>query len=90
MLARHAEDLFWAGRYLERAEDTARLLEVHVSVLLEDTTAVEPEMCRRVMAALGVLDPEDAGGVLRPLDVAADPVQRLGDPTQHVCLPSRR
>jgi len=28
MLARHAESLFWAGRYLERAEDTARLLDV--------------------------------------------------------------
>lgn len=27
MLARHAESLFWAGRYLERAEDTARLLD---------------------------------------------------------------
>ena len=28
MLARHAESLFWAGRYLERAQDTARLLDV--------------------------------------------------------------
>ena len=28
MLARHAESLFWAGRYLERAEGTARLLDV--------------------------------------------------------------
>lgn len=28
MLARHGESLFWAGRYLERAEDTARMLEV--------------------------------------------------------------
>lgn len=28
MLARHAESLFWAGRYLERAEQTARLLDV--------------------------------------------------------------
>ena len=26
MLARHAEDMFWAGRYLERAEDTARMV----------------------------------------------------------------
>jgi uncharacterized alpha-E superfamily protein len=28
MLARHAESLFWAGRYIERAEDTARMLDV--------------------------------------------------------------
>ena len=28
MLARHAESLFWSGRYLERAEDTVRMLDV--------------------------------------------------------------
>jgi uncharacterized alpha-E superfamily protein len=27
MLARHAENLFWAGRYVERAQDTARMLD---------------------------------------------------------------
>ena len=35
MLARHAESLFWAGRYIERAEDTARLLDVTYHGLLE-------------------------------------------------------
>ena len=35
MLARHAESLFWCGRYLERAEDTARLLDVTYHGLLE-------------------------------------------------------
>jgi len=35
MLARHAEDLFWIGRYLERAEDTARLLNVTYHAALE-------------------------------------------------------
>ena len=35
MLARHAETLFWAGRYLERAEDTARMLDVTYHGLLE-------------------------------------------------------
>ncbi len=35
MLARHAEDLFWIGRYLERAEDTARLLNVTYHSSLE-------------------------------------------------------
>ncbi len=39
MLARHAEDLFWIGRYLERAEDTARLLNVTYHTTLEATTA---------------------------------------------------
>lgn len=37
MLARHAESLFWTGRYVERAEDTARLLDVTYHGLLEAT-----------------------------------------------------
>ena len=28
LLSRHAENLFWIGRYIERAETNARLLEV--------------------------------------------------------------
>ena len=35
MLARHAESLFWTGRYIERAEDTARMLDVTYHGLLE-------------------------------------------------------
>lgn len=35
MLARLAENLFWAGRYLERAEDTARMVDVTYHTLLE-------------------------------------------------------
>jgi uncharacterized alpha-E superfamily protein len=35
MLARHAESLFWAGRQIERAESTARMLDVTYHGLLE-------------------------------------------------------
>jgi uncharacterized alpha-E superfamily protein len=35
MLSRHAEDLFWLGRHLERAADTARMLDVTYHALLE-------------------------------------------------------
>ncbi len=44
MLARHAESLFWAGRYLERAEDTARLLDVtyHGSLQVTDDESRNP------------------------------------------------
>lgn len=35
MLARLAENLFWAGRYLVRAEDTARMVDVTWHMLLE-------------------------------------------------------
>ena len=43
MLARDAESLFWTGRYLERAEDTARLLDVTYHGLLETTPAEEAD-----------------------------------------------
>jgi len=37
MLSRIAESLFWIGRYVERAEDTARFLQTHLRMLIEDT-----------------------------------------------------
>ena len=36
MLSRIAESMFWIGRYVERAEDTARILDVQTQLLLED------------------------------------------------------
>ena len=44
MLSRHAEDMFWVGRYMERAENTARMLDVTYHSALEagsDRTADE-------------------------------------------------
>jgi uncharacterized alpha-E superfamily protein len=52
MLARDAESLFWTGRYLERAEDTARLLDVTYHSLLETTPAEEEQAWRDVLAAV--------------------------------------
>jgi uncharacterized alpha-E superfamily protein len=43
MLARHAENLFWVGRYVERAEDSARLLDVTYHGLLEAGSERSPE-----------------------------------------------
>ena len=40
MLSRIAESMFWIGRYVERAEDTARILDVQTQLLLEDTSGV--------------------------------------------------
>ena len=58
MLARHAEDLFWIGRYLERAEDTARLLDVtyHGSLesSVEDPTRRWRELARRCCTSSSV------------------------------------
>lgn len=39
MLSRHAEDLYWAGRYMERVEGAARMLDVTYRDLLERSSA---------------------------------------------------
>jgi uncharacterized alpha-E superfamily protein len=57
MLSRIAESLFWIGRYLERADDTARILEVQVHQLLEDVSADEESVSRSLLSALGVPTP---------------------------------
>jgi len=54
MLSRIAESLFWIGRYVERAEDTARILDVHVHHLLETQVESEAELCARLLAVMGV------------------------------------
>ncbi len=41
MLARVAENLYWMGRQLERAENTARLVNATTQVLLDSPTGIE-------------------------------------------------
>ncbi|WP_454778118.1 alpha-E domain-containing protein [Georgenia muralis] len=53
MLSRIAESLFWIGRYVERADDTARLLDVQLQVLLEDPWVDEDAHSRSVLAIMG-------------------------------------
>ena len=36
MLARNAESLYWIGRYVKRADDIARILDVAVQQMLEE------------------------------------------------------
>ena len=38
MLSRVADSLFWMSRYLERAEHTARLLDVNLALALEQSS----------------------------------------------------
>ena len=47
MLSRIAESLFWIGRYVERAEDTARITDVTYHSTLGMGTSVEQEARRR-------------------------------------------
>lgn len=52
MLARHAENLFWAGRYLERAEQTARMVDVTYHSLLETPQAEADDAWRQLLDVL--------------------------------------
>jgi uncharacterized alpha-E superfamily protein len=54
MLSRIAESMFWIGRYVERAEDTARLLQTHLRLIVEDS-AHEVDACHNLLALMSVL-----------------------------------
>ena len=54
VLSRIAESLFWIGRYVERAEDTARILDVHIHHLLGTPVSDERETCRALLAVMGL------------------------------------
>ena len=61
LLSRMAETLFWTGRYVERADDTARLVDVYVHRMLSDPVGrgvgASPD-CGPLFGLLGV-DPVD-------------------------------
>ena len=53
MLSRIAESLFWIGRYIERSDGTARILDVHLQLLLEDPWIEENIACRSLLSVMG-------------------------------------
>jgi uncharacterized alpha-E superfamily protein len=55
MLARLAEDLYWAGRYLERLQHTARVLDVTTESVFTSPRVDQREIWERALATL-VLD----------------------------------
>jgi uncharacterized alpha-E superfamily protein len=59
MLSRIAESLFWIGRYIERSDGTARILDVHLQLLLEDPWIEEDLACRSLLSVMGSDVPED-------------------------------
>jgi uncharacterized alpha-E superfamily protein len=61
VLSRIAESLFWIGRYIERSDGTARILDVHLQLLLEDPWIEEDVACRSLLSVMGAeMPPEDA------------------------------
>lgn len=52
LLSRVADSLYWASRYLERAEHTARLLEVHLNIALDSGAQEGGGRWQRLLDAL--------------------------------------
>jgi len=69
VLSRIAESLFWIGRYLERAEDTCRIVEVHLQLLLDDPSVDQDDAALTLLAVMGApsVETADTAEVLRLL-----------------------
>ncbi len=65
LLSRITESLFWIGRYVERADGTARILDVHLQLLLEDPWIDEDTACRSLLAVMGSFPADTAAPVTR-------------------------
>jgi uncharacterized alpha-E superfamily protein len=59
VLSRIAESMFWIGRYVERADDTARLLQTHLRLLTEGSSGPETDACRNLLALMSIDDVDD-------------------------------
>ncbi|TDE89943.1 alpha-E domain-containing protein [Occultella glacieicola] len=70
MLSRIAESLFWIGRYVERADDTSRILDAHLQHLLEDPWMEEDQACRSLLGVMGAAAP--AAGVVATRQTVLD------------------
>ena len=57
MLSRTADHLYWMARYTERAENTARMLDVNVSTSMLPQSAEEAERGWRAMLGISELQP---------------------------------
>lgn len=60
MLSRVADHLYWISRYLERAEHTARLIDVHLNLVLEQAISAVDERRQKLLTNLAVSAPPDA------------------------------
>ncbi len=54
LLSRIAETIYWTGRYMERADDTARLADVYIHQMLGETGKDSDAACRSLFGILGV------------------------------------
>ena len=67
MLSRVADSLYWMSRYLERAENTVRQLDVTMSMMLDTGGASEEMRWQRLVASLGKPEGLDWNGDLESM-----------------------
>jgi len=67
MLSRVADSLYWMSRYLERAENTVRQLDVTMSLMLDAGGADEETRWNHMLAALGKHSKMDWNGNLEEM-----------------------
>src|SRR5262245_35334220 len=58
MLSRVADSLYWMSRYLERAEHTARLLDLNLNLTLDQSPDFYRQRWQLVLASLRIPAPE--------------------------------
>jgi uncharacterized alpha-E superfamily protein len=83
MLSRVADCLYWMSRYLERAEHTARLIDVDLQLGLDQSPLAGSERWRRVFEALQV--PEFLIGALNSVSVAHTLTLNRSNPSSIFC-----
>jgi len=76
MLSRIAESLFWIGRYIERSDGTARILDVHLQLLLEDPWIEENLACRSLLSVMGAVDRTQPASIAYSLNAARENARR--------------
>ena len=83
MLSRTADHLFWMARYTERAENTARMLDVNVQTSLLPQSAEEAEHGWRAMLSISELKGQfnEKYGLLTARDVIDFMVRDPGNPS---------
>ena len=82
MLSRVAENLFWMSRYLERAENVARLLDIGLYLELDAPTLAVEDGSAPVEIALHILACREAFHAAHP-GVRPQPGPRLPDVRPH-------
>ncbi|MBC8119034.1 MAG: alpha-E domain-containing protein [Burkholderiaceae bacterium] len=93
MLSRTADHLFWMARYIERAENTARMLDVTLSTSLLPQSAHASERGWRALLSISELTPEfdERYPIVSPRDVVHFMVRDAGNTSSiHACLQAAR